>query len=311
MENKKRKNIDIQDLYDLIIEQRKKIEKHRELFTKNEASVRYALINPLLEALGWDLTDPDDVIPEYSTEAGRPDYVLKKNGREVAFLGAKALYKKEDLMQYIAYCVSKGVSYFITTDGSTWEIYDTYKKADLENKKLISWDIEKEPVEEVIRKSLSLAKPIIYSPNHETEIKEVPQSIFSSVKEDDAKIKKPTVEKIKNFNQGKIKITIDNENPIYVDKYREILYYTAEWLIKNGFITEKDLPIKVGERGKRYLINTDKKHQDGREFINYKRLFNGWYLLTNFNSDSIKKLSEYLMEKYGKGNKIVIEEIKR
>ncbi|MGB9763587.1 MAG: hypothetical protein ACPLW7_06350 [Minisyncoccia bacterium] len=46
-------------------------------------------------------------------------------------------------------------------------------------------------------------------------------------------------------------------------------------LIKKGFITEKDLPIKVGERGKRYLINTDKKHQD-----------------------------------YGQGNKIVIEEIK-
>jgi hypothetical protein len=39
--------------------------------------------------------------------------VLKKNGKEVAFLGAKALYKKEDLMQYITYCVSKGVSYFM------------------------------------------------------------------------------------------------------------------------------------------------------------------------------------------------------
>ncbi|MGC8689815.1 MAG: hypothetical protein ACP5UG_07230 [Thermoplasmata archaeon] len=83
MENKKRKNIDIQDLYELIIELRKKIEKHRELFTKNEASVRYALINPLLEALGWDLADPDDVIPEYSIEAGRPDYVLKKNKVEM------------------------------------------------------------------------------------------------------------------------------------------------------------------------------------------------------------------------------------
>ncbi|MGB9814851.1 MAG: hypothetical protein ACPLVI_02730, partial [Thermoplasmata archaeon] len=267
MENKKRKNIDIQDLYELIIDLRKKIEKHRELFTKNEASVRYALINPLLEALGWDLADPDDVIPEYSTEAGRPDYVLKKNGKEVAFLGAKALYKKEDLMQYITYCVSKGVSYFITTDGSTWEIYDTYKKADLENKKLISWDIEKEPVEEVIRKSLSLAKPIIYSPNQEPEIKEVPKSLFSSVKEGETEIKPTPVEKTKDFNQGKIKITIDNESPIYVDKHNEILYHTVEWLIKKGYITEKDLPIKVGERGKRYLINTDKKHQDGREFI--------------------------------------------
>ncbi|MGC9123691.1 MAG: hypothetical protein ACP5IB_06470 [Thermoplasmata archaeon] len=82
-------------------------------------------------------------------------------------------------------------------------------------------------------------------------------------------------------------------------------------LIKKGYITEKDLPIKVGERGKRYLINTDKKHQDGREFISYKRLSNGWYLLTHFSSISIKNLAEFLMEKYGKGNKILIEEIKR
>ncbi len=310
MGDKDRKSIDIEELYELIVELRKKIEKHRELFSKNEASVRYALINPLLEGLGWDLSDPDDVIPEYSTESGRPDYVLKKNGKEVAFLGAKALYKKEDLMQYISYCVSKGVSYFITTDGSTWEIYDTYKKADLENKKLISWDIEKESVEEVIRKSLALAKPIIYSPNQEPEIKEVPQSVFSSVKEGEVYIKQQQFEKMKDVNQGKIKVIIDNERPIYVNKHREILYNTAEWLIKKGFITEKDLPIKVGGRGKRYLINTDKKHQDGREFLSYKRLSNGWYLLTYFNSVRIKKMSEFLMEKYGKGNKIVIEEVK-
>jgi hypothetical protein len=39
-------------------------------------------------------------------------------------------------------------------------------------------------------------------------------------------------------------------------------------------------------------------------------LSNGWYLFTHFSSISIKNLAEFLMEKYGKGNKIVIEEIK-
>ena len=39
----KKGSIDIQGLYDLIIDLRTKIDKHRELFVKNEAAVRYAL----------------------------------------------------------------------------------------------------------------------------------------------------------------------------------------------------------------------------------------------------------------------------
>ncbi|WP_084273110.1 hypothetical protein [Picrophilus oshimae] len=112
-------NIDIQKLYNLILELRTKISKYRELFSRNEESVRYALIDPLLQALGWDITDPDEVIPEYSTDAGRPDYLLKKDGIEIAFLGAKKLYVSENLMQYITYCISQGVSYFIKSDGSS------------------------------------------------------------------------------------------------------------------------------------------------------------------------------------------------
>jgi predicted type IV restriction endonuclease len=61
--------------------------------------------------------------PEFSTQAGKPDYaLLGDDGKPLAFLGAKSLGKQEDLNQYISYCVSEGVGYFITSDGVQWEV---------------------------------------------------------------------------------------------------------------------------------------------------------------------------------------------
>ena len=286
--------VDLQNLYETLEKIKKKIEKHKELFIKNENAVRYALINPFLEALGWDITDPDDVIPEYSTSAGRPDYVLMKNKKTVAFVGAKTLYKDEDLMQYITYCVSQNVNYFITSDGARWEVYDTYSRAELPNKRIIFWDIEKDPPEEVIRKALSISKILVNVPDQVPQIKEVPKSIFSE---------EGTKSELKEAGNvyGKIKMWIGNEGPFTLEKYNEILVKTAEWLIKNKYITEKDLPIRAGNRAKRYLINVTNRHENGEEFVSFKRLFNGWYILTNYNSKSCIDMSKYLLEKYGKG----------
>jgi len=284
--------VDLQKLYETLEKIKKKIEKNKELFMKNENAVRYALINPFLEALGWDITDPDDVIPEYSTSAGRPDYVLMKNGKVVAFVGAKTLYKDEDLMQYITYCVSQNVNYFITSDGAKWEVYDTYSRAELPKKIITYWNVEKDSLEEVIRKALSISKILVYVPDQGPQIKELPKLIFIE--------KNTTGEPEEAESDGKIKIWIGNEGPFILKKYKEILVQTAEWLIKNKYITEKDLPIRAG-RGKRYLINVTNKHENGEEFINFKRLSNGWYILTHFSSKGCINMSKYLLEKYGKG----------
>jgi len=298
-----KESIDIQKLYDLTMELKRKIAQYRELFSKNEASVRYALINPLLQALGWDLTNPDEVIPEYSTDVGRPDYVLKKEGIEIAFLGAKKLYTSENLIQYISYCVSKGVSYFIRTDGSSWDIYDTYKKEDLEHKIILSWKIEEDSPEEIVRKSLALAKPLIYvsgNKNKEIKISEVRSYINISQKNKDIPINNS--EKISN---GKINISIDGRILASVNTYVDVLYQTVEWLINNGYINKEDLPIKVGNKGKNNLISLNNEWHG----MTRRQLSNGWYLLTNFGKYDIKRLSQKLIEKYGKGHKLEIKDV--
>ncbi len=66
---------------------------------KNEALVRYSLIDPFLRSLGWDIEDPGQVVPEFSIEAGRPDYALfsLNKSKPIAFIGAKKLGSNEDL----------------------------------------------------------------------------------------------------------------------------------------------------------------------------------------------------------------------
>jgi len=63
----------INDILDLIEKLKDKINKYRNEFSGNEFLVRYSLTDPFLRALGWDTEDPDQVRPEYSTCAGRPD----------------------------------------------------------------------------------------------------------------------------------------------------------------------------------------------------------------------------------------------
>lgn len=42
----------------------------------NEASVSHGILIPLLQRLGWDPAEPDQVMPEYASGRGRVDFAL-------------------------------------------------------------------------------------------------------------------------------------------------------------------------------------------------------------------------------------------
>ncbi|MCS7125801.1 MAG: hypothetical protein NZ929_02685, partial [Aigarchaeota archaeon] len=62
----------------------------------------------------------------------------------------------EKIEQYINYCITTGVPYFITTDGVKWEIYDTHKPIPLPEKKIVEWDIVNDKPYEIIRKAFTI-----------------------------------------------------------------------------------------------------------------------------------------------------------
>jgi len=144
------------DIVELVFKLRDRIKKYEVLLQGNEALTRYALIDPLLRALGWDTEDPDQVEPEFDAKVGKADYALKINGKPVIIVEAKALGTQLDyktiIKQVIPYAYATNAPYIVVTDGNRWEVYKL-ASSDI----VVSWQIKDNSPQEVALKALAIA----------------------------------------------------------------------------------------------------------------------------------------------------------
>ena len=99
--------------------------RHRSL---KETSTRQIIIDPILEALGWNIQNPDEVDLEFPTVDGKSaDYALKVEGKPVLFVEAKALDDRlEDIKavtQVVDYATNNGTRWCALTNGLRWRVY--------------------------------------------------------------------------------------------------------------------------------------------------------------------------------------------
>ncbi|NJE08667.1 restriction endonuclease [Thermococcus sp. M39] len=142
----------------------KKVNEHRGLYERNEEAVKQHLIGEIFQALGWEWDNPREVRPEERTEEGRADYALILDDRVVAFVEAKnlsvnVLKKDKPLRQLGRYCFNHGVKYGILTNGVAWVVIKAFEEGSrLEDRIILSVDIENEPLERVTLKLSLLSK---------------------------------------------------------------------------------------------------------------------------------------------------------
>ena len=96
----------------------------------SEQETKNAFITPLFEALGWDISNKDEVSAEESQKSGgRVDYGFYLNGRLVFYLEAKPLkadLEREDFAkQAIRYSWNKGVDYAVLTDFEGLKVFNS------------------------------------------------------------------------------------------------------------------------------------------------------------------------------------------
>ncbi len=98
----------------------------------NEAQVKQAVILPILRALGWDDSDPNEFVPELSVELenakGAVDYALHSKSpkrQPLVFIEAKRLGNVDTVgeEQLFRYANNKGVPFLVLTDGNVWNYY--------------------------------------------------------------------------------------------------------------------------------------------------------------------------------------------
>ena len=128
----------LDELFNTIERLQGRIEKHKDYFCEggqSETRARVALIDPILSALEWDVTDPALVEIEpntkYKSSNYGPDYaLLDDKGNRVLFLEAKKLGGKSAMEQALSYTFTENrhsrtnVQYCGWTNGDVWEIYD-------------------------------------------------------------------------------------------------------------------------------------------------------------------------------------------
>lgn len=133
-------------LIQLIETTRAKIEALRKYGLK-ETPTRTIVIDPLLEALGWDIRDPDEVQLEYPTVDGKSvDYGLKLNKKCVLLVEAKAfddpLTDVKAITQVVNYANSGGIVWCILTNGLTWKVYRSIENCPAPDKLMYAVSID-------------------------------------------------------------------------------------------------------------------------------------------------------------------------
>lgn len=101
----------------------------------DEANTISTLIEPLLEALGWNIRDPEEVQRQYPIKVGEKieyvDIALKIKNKPVMFIEAKSV--GTNLRDYLAeqpinYAHTERVDWCILTNGKEWRVYNAFWK---------------------------------------------------------------------------------------------------------------------------------------------------------------------------------------
>lgn len=116
----------VRDVVETLRVVRTRIENNASTYNRNETNTRNGLINPVLEGLGWDVTDPAMVLAEHPMGGGRVDYALKVDEAPIAVVEAKHLGSRlgADVTAQVLNYISDDptVKYAIATNGNYWQM---------------------------------------------------------------------------------------------------------------------------------------------------------------------------------------------
>lgn len=124
----------------------------------NEANTKALLIEPMLNALGWNTTNLEAVEREVKVYEGTYlDYALKVDNAPRLYVEAKAIGEKLDDKKFVAqtlnYANNDGVVWCVLTSGIRYRIYKTNEPVSMDQKLLAEVDLsdDDEPDAEKLR----------------------------------------------------------------------------------------------------------------------------------------------------------------
>ena len=279
--------------------------EHEEYLKQIETRTRQLLIDPMLEALGWDVRNPAQVHLEYKGTSGKPDYALFSHGNVVALIEAKKLeiplarIKVEQMIKYARDKSLTSLKYVVWTNGDHWQIWSI--EEDREESFQLSNTQEYECAAKVIQLLCSAL-----------EVQEI-----SSTPDPSSTTPSSRQEAVEPSNGGQdrdgwmpltsLKKATGQQPPAYIKfsdsstksikKWTEMWVSVAEHLIKTGKISATDCPVRRKKRPEYYLLHTKPFHSTGVEFRRKKEIGKLWLNLSNV--QNVPNYCCYLLEQFG------------
>lgn len=129
-----------------------------------EENTKTTLIEPVLEALGWNIREWEEVHKEFRAKPGdNPvDYAVKTFGKPRLFIEAKGLGEnlsdRKWVSQVLAYATTAGVVWCVLTDGDEYRFYNSTAPVDAEEKEFCKVRLSQANVDEVVSALASLSR---------------------------------------------------------------------------------------------------------------------------------------------------------
>ncbi|MBX3447299.1 MAG: hypothetical protein KF765_11145 [Parvibaculaceae bacterium] len=119
----------------------------------NEASVSIGIVIPILRMLGWDETDPEQVIPEYASGGRRVDFALcGASRRPNLFIEVKGVGRAfEGDRQLFEYAFHEGIPLCLLTDGRDWSFYLPGGQGSYDERRVYRLQIDERSTSECMR----------------------------------------------------------------------------------------------------------------------------------------------------------------
>ena len=298
----------LEETVEAILGLRQTIARYHENLKRNEIQTRASLIDPMLRVIGWDVSNPDEVVQETGRGAGVADYALKdrNTGMPLLLLESKSL--NTDLgkarEQVAQYCYGEAVRSAIITDGDDWVLLDIDGDV-FDDETDDAYDDEESHVtyNDIAQFSISRDDAVISAiiaqrfgnplsspgvsrseiesamgPRAETGVTTQPDSRPGA---DHRDVK--TLASLKELNNPPVpsKLLFDDgfvfwiHTPAWYEAVRQIAIYVGE-IYSN--LTDVDLPIRGYRSRTKFVANDRPRHENRREFGHEFEVGDGIYI---------------------------------
>ena len=276
---------------------RQRASEHRDYLQGHETRTRLMLVDPLLRELGWNPENPDEVQVEFKLEAGKPDYVLMRDGKAVAVIEAKRLGNNLgsdvhlQVLQYTQSPECSQIGLVAFTNGDEWIFCRRSNKWKSLRVKISA----EQPFETAFHlvDCLSASRFEPPPPRNFTQLKGsvvmTVQSPATTLPEADW-TRKPA---LLRFEDGSERV---------VSTWSRVYLETCRYIVYDGLVKPEDYPVVLakGHQVKRCAMNTSEVHPNGNDFTAPREVSEGVWLENDLGSNEARKdFSVRMLRKFG------------